>query len=150
VPRWIAAREGTRLALATSAAGLAAQALGITLLGAGLTLFVASLFRFATEGRGTLAPWDPPRELVLRGPYRFVRNPMISGVLLVLAGESAVLRSWPHAEWAGLFLALNLVYIPLIEEPQLEARFGDAYRDYRRHVPGVIPRLTPWSPSRER
>jgi len=112
----------------------------------GLALFVASLRRFATEGRGTLAPWDPPHELVVRGPYRYVRNPMISGVLLVLLGEALVLRSRPHLVWACTFLAINAGYIPLREEPDLEDRFGEPYREYRRHVPRLFPRPRPWNP----
>ena len=111
-------------------------------------LFVASLRRFAGEGEGTLAPWDPPRRLVVRGPYRFVRNPMISGVIFLLFGEALVLASWPHAAWALAFLALNAVYIPLVEEPQLERRFGDAYREYRANVRRFLPRLRAWEPPR--
>jgi protein-S-isoprenylcysteine O-methyltransferase Ste14 len=147
IPLWLARREGITPAPAGSAAGIAVQAGGLGLLIAGLTLFVASLRRFATEGRGTLAPWDPPRELVVRGPYRYVRNPMISGVLLVLVGEGLVLRSRAHLLWACVFFAINAVYIPLLEEPTLERRFGERYREYRRHVPRLVPRIRPWSPS---
>jgi protein-S-isoprenylcysteine O-methyltransferase Ste14 len=145
VPVSIARRNGIAVVVAASPGGLALQALGFVVVAAGLVLFVASLWRFAGEGKGTLAPWDPPRRLVLRGPYRFVRNPMISGVVFVLFGEALVLRSMPHAEWAAAFLALNLVYIPLLEEPMLEARFGESYREYCRHVPRFLPRATPWS-----
>jgi protein-S-isoprenylcysteine O-methyltransferase Ste14 len=84
VPLWIARAYGMTLALGTSAAGLATQAAGLLAIALGLALFAASLRRFAGDGRGTLAPWDPPRRLVVRGPYRFVRNPMISGVPRVL------------------------------------------------------------------
>jgi len=112
-------------------------------------LFVASLRRFAGEGEGTLAPWDPPRRLVVRGPYRFVRNPMISGVIFLLFGEALVLLSRPHALWALVFLALNAVYIPLVEEPQLEQRFGDPYREYRANVRRFLPRLRAWEPPRQ-
>jgi protein-S-isoprenylcysteine O-methyltransferase Ste14 len=119
---------------------------GLVLGLAGLALFSACLAGFATRGEGTLAPWDPPRNLVVAGPYRFVRNPMISGVIVVLFAESLLLRSLPHALWASIFFAANLVYIPLVEEPQLEARFGDDYRRYRQHVPGLLPRRRPWSP----
>jgi protein-S-isoprenylcysteine O-methyltransferase Ste14 len=144
VPLWIARANGIQLALAASAGGVLVQAVGLAALGVGVLLFTASLRRFATEGEGTLAPWDPPRRLVVRGPYRFVRNPMISGVVFVLSGEALLLLSLPHALWALVFLALNLIWIPLIEEPQLELRFGDPYREYCRHVPRVFPRLTPW------
>jgi protein-S-isoprenylcysteine O-methyltransferase Ste14 len=146
VPLWIARRYGVEASLASGGSEWALQFIGLALLALGLVFFTTSLFRFATEGRGTLAPWDPPRELVVRGPYRYVRNPMISGVVLVLFGESLVLLSAAHAVWAVCFLALNLVYIPLVEEPQLERRFGDAYLEYCRHVPRVVPRLRPWAP----
>jgi protein-S-isoprenylcysteine O-methyltransferase Ste14 len=146
VPLWLAHRAGLTLAVATSAGGLTMQAAGVVVLAVGLALFVASLRRFATEGHGTLAPWDPPRELVVRGPYRHVRNPMISGVLLVLLGEALVLRSRPHFFWACTFFVINAVYIPLLEEPDLEDRFGESYRAYRRHVPRLLPRLRPWNP----
>jgi len=144
VPVWIARANGIAPALAETGAGRALQAGGLALLALGLVLFVASLRRFAGEGEGTLAPWDPPRKLVIRGPYRHVRNPMISGVVFVLFAEALLLLSWPHALWALAFLALNLVYIPLMEEPQLVRRFGEPYREYCRHVPRVLPRLRPW------
>jgi protein-S-isoprenylcysteine O-methyltransferase Ste14 len=150
VPIWIARRYFISLHLGGSIAEIALQLLGISVLAVGLMLFVASLRRFATEGKGTLAPWDPPRALVLRGPYRFVRNPMISGVIFVLFGEGLLLLSLPHAIWAAAFLLLNLLYIPVFEEPQLEQRFGDAYREYRRHVRRFFPRLSPWTPQTAR
>lgn len=120
------------------------QLLGVALLAVGLALFVASLRRFASEGQGTLAPWDPPRRLVVRGPYRYVRNPMISGVIFVLCAEALILLSAPHAIWAAAVFAVNAIYIPLLEEPMLEARFGDDYREYCRHVGRLLPRARPW------
>ncbi len=144
VPWWIARRNGLTLGVGSSTGQLAAQSVGVALLGVGVALFVASLRQFATEGRGTLAPWDPPRSLVIRGPYRYVRNPMISGVGFVLLGEALVLLSRPHLAWALTFVGINAVYIPLFEEPQLERRFGEAYRKYCRHVPRLLPRLRPW------
>jgi len=150
VPLWIARRYGVEPLLGSGGATGALQVIGVAFLLLGLVFFTASLRRFATEGRGTLAPWDPPRELVVRGPYRYVRNPMISGVVLVLFGESLVLLSAAHAVWAACFLTLNLVYIPLVEEPQLARRFGAPYREYCRHVPRVVPRLRRWVPDSER
>jgi protein-S-isoprenylcysteine O-methyltransferase Ste14 len=145
IPVWLARRNGTVLALAAGRV-VVVQALGVGLLAVGLVLFVASLRRFAGEGEGTLAPWDPPRRLVVHGPYRYVRNPMISGVAMVLFGEASVLLSRPHLLWALLFLGLNAVYIPLLEEPLLAARFGDDYRTYCRHVHRLLPRARPWDP----
>jgi protein-S-isoprenylcysteine O-methyltransferase Ste14 len=71
---------------------------------------------------------------------------MISGVIFLLFSEALLLLSPPHAIWAAAFLILNLVYIPLIEEPQLVQRFGEPYREYRRHVRRFLPRLRPWAP----
>lgn len=144
VPLWIGSRNGTRLQFAPSVPLLAAQFAGLFLLATGLALFLSSLRRFAVDGRGTLAPWDPPRHLVVMGPYRYVRHPMISGVNLVLLGESLILLSSPHVSWAAIFFVINALYIPLFEEPQLRDRFGAAYERYRRHVPLLIPRLRPW------
>jgi protein-S-isoprenylcysteine O-methyltransferase Ste14 len=144
IPVWIARRYDTGFAVGGSFAGLIAQLGGLAVLGVGLALFVASNRRFATEGRGTLAPWDPPRAFVVAGPYRFVRNPMISGVILLLFGEALILVSLPHAVWAAFFLLVNTIYIPLVEEPQLVRRFGASYDEYRRHVRRFIPRLRPW------
>jgi protein-S-isoprenylcysteine O-methyltransferase Ste14 len=146
IPLWLARRNGITPVPASTTTGLLLQAGGLGLLCVGLLLFVASLRRFVTEGEGTLAPWDPPRRLVVRGPYRYVRNPMISGVVLVLFGEGMVLLSRPHLEWALIFLGINAVYIPLLEEPMLVERFGASYREYCRHVPRLLPRWRPWTP----
>jgi protein-S-isoprenylcysteine O-methyltransferase Ste14 len=144
IPFWIARRSGVTPALGRSAGELAIQLAGLALLGIGLLLFTASLRRFASDGDGTLAPWDPPRKLVVRGPYQYVRNPMISGLIFVLFGEGLLLLSWPHTQWAATFLVVTLIYIPLLEEPMLTARFGDDYREYCRHVRRIVPRLSAW------
>ena len=148
VPIWLARRNGIVAGIGASPEALLLQAGGLALLAIGGLLFAASLHRFISDGRGTLAPWDPPRQLVVSGPYRHVRNPMISGVIFVLFGEALLLLSWPHAGWALVFLALNAVHIPLIEEPMLAAKFGDSYREYCRHVPRLVPRARPWEPGK--
>jgi len=149
IPILIARRYGVTLQLGESVASVGLQLIGLGLLGVGVVLFIGSLRRFQTEGHGTLAPWDPPRQLVVRGLYRYVRNPMISGVIFVLCGEAALLLSWPQAIWAACFLGINLIFIPLLEEPQLQRRFGDSYAEYCRHVPRFVPRSRPWAGSGE-
>jgi protein-S-isoprenylcysteine O-methyltransferase Ste14 len=119
---------------------------GVVLIALGLVLVVWTVSLFATVGRGTLAPWDPTSRLVARGPYRHVRNPMISGVACVLAGEATLLGSVPLLIWFGAFVAANAVYLPLVEEPGLRRRFGSDYDVYRTHVPRWLPRLRPWNP----
>jgi protein-S-isoprenylcysteine O-methyltransferase Ste14 len=144
IPVWLARRDHVSLSLAPTVPLLTAQVAGLLLIAVGIILFASTLRRFATEGKGTLAPWDPPRQLVVQGPYRYVRNPMISGVLIIILGEALVLLSAAHVWWFLIFFAINAVYIPLLEEPLLQSRFGDSYTEYRRHVPRLIPRLTPW------
>src|SRR6266481_8797210 len=107
VPFWIAERYGVTFSLGRSIGLVMLQVAGLVLFSFGLVLFVASLRRFAADGKGTLAPWDPPSVFVVRGPYQFVRNPMISGVIMLLFGEALVLLSPPHGIWAVSFLVLN-------------------------------------------
>ena len=121
--------------------GFVAQAIGVLLIGLGLVLIVNTIALFARLGQGTLAPWDPTQQLVVRGVYRYVRNPMISGVFCVLLGEAVVLKSIYLLGWFISFVTLNLIYIPLVEEPRLERRFGAGYVQYKRDVPRWIPLL---------
>ncbi len=118
--------------------------------GAGLGLAVWTVKLFMTFGDGTPAPWDPPQKLVIRGPYRHVRNPMITGVLFMLLAEAMLFKSWPLALWMGVFFTGNAIYFPLFEEKGLEKRFGDAYRAYKAHVPRWIPRLRSGYPERDK
>lgn len=102
---------------------------------------------FGLLGEGTLAPWHPTQKLVVAGPYRYVRNPMISGVFFILLGESLFFNSRPLAYWVALFFVINTTYFILMEEPSLEDRFGDDYREYKKHVRRWIPRLSPYKPA---
>ena len=123
---------------------------GAALIASGVALFVRTVTLFATVGQGTLAPWDPTSRFVARGPYRHVRNPMITGVGCVLLGEAALLGSPALAVWFAAFAAANAAWMPLVEEPGLVRRFGAEYEAYRASVPRWLPRLRPWDPQRER
>jgi protein-S-isoprenylcysteine O-methyltransferase Ste14 len=125
-------------------AGLPA-AFGGALIATGLAFWIWTVRLLARVGRGTLAPWDPTRRLVVEGPYRYVRNPMITAVLAVLVGEAALFGSTALLVWAGGFVLANWAIFLAYEEPSLERRFGDEYREYRRSVPRWIPRRTPWA-----
>jgi protein-S-isoprenylcysteine O-methyltransferase Ste14 len=120
-------------------------ALVLLLPGLGLAAWTSRLF--ITIGEGTPAPWDPPQKLVVRGPYRFVRNPMITSVLIMLMAEAVFFASWPILGWMAVFWLVNAVYFPLFEEKGLEKRFGEDYRRYKANVPRWIPRLSPWDPT---
>lgn len=117
------------------------RAIGVLLLALGFGLFSWCVSLFARIGRGTLAPWDPTRNLVAVGPYRHVRNPMISGVAAMLLGEALLGGSLALGLWACLFIVINHVYFVLLEEPGLEERLGESYRTYKASVPRWIPRL---------
>jgi protein-S-isoprenylcysteine O-methyltransferase Ste14 len=147
IPAWIARVSHRAWIWPQSLMEIILSLAGSGVLVLGLALFLITLYQFAVQGKGTLAPWDPPRRFVVRGLYRYVRNPMISGVTLVLLGEALLLRSLPQGIWVLLFFTLNMIYIPFIEEPQLEKRFGEDYVRYKKQVPRFIPRRTPWDPS---
>lgn len=144
VPAWLLhsfAASDSRWAGSSSWVG---WTLGVVLVLAGLGLFAWCVSLFARVGQGTLAPWDPTQKLVAVGPYRHVRNPMISGVALMLIGQAVFWGSWIVGLWAGIFVLINHTYFLLSEEPGLERRFGESYRTYKAHVPRWIPRLRPW------
>ncbi|HKH50057.1 MAG TPA: isoprenylcysteine carboxylmethyltransferase family protein [Thermoanaerobaculia bacterium] len=105
----------------------------IVLLGACVLLLC--VWDFFSVGRGTLAPFDPPKLLVVRGLYRFTRNPMYNGVLAVLLGEAWLFRSSALLRYAVLMSILFHLVVVLYEEPTLESRFGESYRAYRGAVP---------------
>jgi protein-S-isoprenylcysteine O-methyltransferase Ste14 len=150
VPALIVAGGGASGWGLDGAARAATVVAGVLLLAAGLGLFVTTVRLFASIGKGTLAPWDPPERFVVAGPYRRVRHPMIVGVALVLAGESLALRATGIAIELALFLAINAVYLPLVEEPALVRRFGVDYERYVANVNRWIPRLRPWTPEEGR
>ena len=81
--------------------------------------------------------------------YAYVRNPMITGIVLILASEALMLSSWAIGIWAVVFLIINMFYFPLSEEPGLRKRFGKEYEEYCKNVPRYIPRLTPWKAHQE-
>jgi protein-S-isoprenylcysteine O-methyltransferase Ste14 len=115
--------------------------LGAVLFLIGLALVIWTVTLLGKVGRGTLAPWDPTSRLVVRGPYRYVRNPMITGVGTMLAGQAVFFRSWAIAVELVLFGAVNAIYFPLVEEPGLRRRFGAEYEEYCARVPRWLPRV---------
>ncbi len=111
----------------------------------GFFLIVWTMMLFASAGGGSPAPWNPIKKLIITGPYAYVRNPMLSGVFMVLLGESLLFRSWALFYYLLVFIVINAFYFPLSEEKGLIKRFGDEYINYRNNVPRFIPRLRPWN-----
>jgi protein-S-isoprenylcysteine O-methyltransferase Ste14 len=111
-----------------------AQFAGLSCVGIGAALLVSCIFEFARSGRGTLSPVDPPRFLVVRGLYRYVRNPMYLSVTLIVLGEALIMRSTALAVyWVIWFAGINL-FVMAYEEPTLRRTFGDSYEEYTRRV----------------
>ncbi len=117
------------------------QVVGMIIGAAGAAVAVWCIFTFATIGNGTPAPFDPPRRLVIRGPYRFVRNPMYIGAGLALASAALFYESWPILVYAGLFFLATHVFVVLYEEPTLRRTFGEEYEVYCRQVGRWWPRV---------
>ncbi|MEX0787690.1 MAG: isoprenylcysteine carboxylmethyltransferase family protein [Anaerolineales bacterium] len=116
---------------------------GLLLMAAASCAYLACVYDFITAGRGTPAPYDPPRRLVSRRLYRHVRNPMYLSLLALLLGEAIALESRILLAYAAaVAVAVNL-FVVLYEEPHLTRRFGATYEAYRRAVPRWIPRWTP-------
>jgi protein-S-isoprenylcysteine O-methyltransferase Ste14 len=122
------------------------RSLGWIVVAIGAIVGLPCMWQFAWRGFGTPAPWDPPRQLVISGPYRYVRNPMYVGMGVAMIGFAI---TFPHAtrvmlgELAFAAVAVSIFVIGY-EEPTLRSTFGDDYVDYCRNVRRWIPRLSPW------
>lgn len=109
----------------------------LILIGAAIYFWCAWDFTFA--GRGTPAPIDPPKELVVRGLYRYVRNPMYVGILSILLGEALLFASWRLLEYTAVVFTFFFLFVVLYEEQMLMQKFGESYRQYYKTVPRWIP-----------
>ena len=118
-----------------------AQVGGMLVAAIGAALAVWCILTFVVLGKGTPAPFDPPRRLVIRGPYKFVRNPMYIGAAIALAGAALFYRSAALAGYVLAFLLVTHAFVMLYEEPTLRATFGAEYEVYCRQVRRWWPRL---------
>jgi protein-S-isoprenylcysteine O-methyltransferase Ste14 len=110
------------------------QVAGMVIGAVGAVVALWCIFTFASKGRGTPAPFDPPRRLVIQGPYRFVRNPMYIGAGLALASAALFYESWPLLGYAGVFFLTTHLFVVGYEEPTLRQTFGNEYEAYCRQV----------------
>jgi len=119
----------------------AAQVAGLVVGAIGVVLALWCIVTFIAIGRGTPAPFDPPRRLVIVGPYRLVRNPMYIGAGLALAGAALFYESWALLAYCAAFAVVTLLFVVVYEEPTLRATFGEPYVSYCQRVnrwwPGV-------------
>jgi protein-S-isoprenylcysteine O-methyltransferase Ste14 len=119
----------------------AQQVAGMVSGAAGAVVALWCIFTFASIGRGTPAPFDPPRRLVIQGPYRFVRNPMYIGAGLALAGAALFYESLPLLGYTGLFFLATHLFVVGYEEPTLRQTFGQDYEAYCGRVRRWWPRV---------
>ena len=115
--------------------------LGLFCVAAGVTVLALCIREFARSGRGTLAPIDPPRELVVQGLYRYVRNPMYLGVTTILLGEVLLAGSQALLAYALIWFAGANLFVIGYEEPSLRRRFGGSYDRYVERAGRWLPRL---------
>ncbi len=113
---------------------------GMIVAAAGAAVALACIFTFIFVGRGTPAPFDPPRRLGVRGPYGWVRNPMYIGAGLALAGAALFYHSWPLFAYAVVFSLVTHLFVVCHEEPALRQAFGDEYEAYCKRVSRWRPR----------
>ena len=114
--------------------------IGVVLLSVGLVIWIWCVVWFS-KAKGTPVPFNPPRELVTVGPYAWSRNPMLTGVFACLFGIGFLLHSVSMVfVWTPAFLIVNALELKLVEEPELERRFGERYIEYKRRVPMFIPK----------
>lgn len=117
---------------------------GLTVMALGIFLLLWCVRDFNVSGKGTLAPWDPPKHLVIVGLYRHVRNPMYIGVLTLVAGWAIYLLS-PVVAIYALTLVLGFqIRVITNEEPWLASKFGAEWSAYASAVSRWCPRLSPW------
>jgi len=113
----------------------------VPILAIGLFLMLWSVLHFV-KVKGTPVPFNPPPKLVTTGPYTYVRNPMLTGLFILLFGLGVLFRSISLVSiFTPLFILLNLLELKAIEEPELEKRLGKEYLEYKKRVPMFIPRL---------
>jgi protein-S-isoprenylcysteine O-methyltransferase Ste14 len=115
--------------------------LAIPLWSIGGWILLWSFWNFLKEGRGTPAPMDPPKELVAVGFYRYVRNPMYVGILLILIGHFLWFGFWLLLVYSAVTFVITHLFVILYEEPTLKKNFGAAYEGYLERVPRWIPRF---------
>ena len=116
---------------------------GAVLIAAGAVALLAAFAQFAIQGRGTPAPPAPTEQLVVRGLYRYVRNPMYLAVLAVITGQALLLSRPVLLGYAAAVAAAFITFVYGYEQPTLARRYGAQYEAYRRAVPGWWPRLPP-------
>lgn len=117
---------------------------GILVMFLGFIFLLCCVRDFYKSGKGTLAPWDPPKNLVVVGLYRHMRNPMYICVLLLVLGWGLYFQSAIIALYAVILAIGFHIRVVTSEEPWLRSQFGNDWELYCTNVKRWVPRLTPW------
>lgn len=117
------------------------KATGILLIIVGIALFVYCFQLFKIVGKGTPVPLEPPKELVIKGIYKYTRNPIYVGYWLIILGEFMLFGRLLMLVYLLLFIIANHLLVVFYEEKNLKKRFGNTYKKYTNDVPRYIPRL---------
>lgn len=134
IPQLIIERAGS-----TPSNRILSRLIGLPLMLIGGSILLRCIWDFASKGRGTLAPVDPPRRLVVQGLYRYVRNPMYLGALFALLGQAVLFESTALIWYSILWLACVHLFVVLYEEPALRRQFGESYEQYCMTVHRWVP-----------
>jgi protein-S-isoprenylcysteine O-methyltransferase Ste14 len=110
----------------------------------GLITLIGFVWGFILAGTGTPVPYDMPEELIVRGSYRFVRNPMYVGFYLLLLGQAILFKSFGFLLYLMVLFLLFHLLVVFVEEQMLKQKFGELYEQYCKSVPRWIPRLKPY------
>ncbi len=136
IPYWLISSRDDQ-----SVASNTVRYLGVPLILIGASGLLWCIWEFFAHGRGTLAPIDPPKQLVVQGLYRYVRNPMYVSVVTVLLGEAIFFRSRSILIEAGVFITSAYLFVVFYEEPALRRQFGESYERYLQTAGRWLPRF---------
>jgi len=142
IPYWLISSRGTGVLSSNQPL----HYLGLPLIVIGAAGLLWCIWEFFSEGRGTISPIDPPKHLVVRGLYRYVRNPMYVSVVTILLGEAILFMSAPVLIEAVVFVVLSNLFVAFYEEPVLRRQFGESYDRYSQTVGRWIPRYRSSAP----
>lgn len=131
IPWWLSGRQADEI---LPPAFLWFHILGLAIFTAGTVLMLICIVNFALHGKGTLSPADPTKKLVIAGPYKFSRNPMYVGVMMMLIGESIYFQSSKLGVYALIIFIAFYTFIVFFEEARLQNDFGNEYTEYRKRV----------------
>lgn len=134
IPYWLLSSSSAQISQPGSI-----RYLGLVPILIGVAIYCWCAWDFTFAGKGTPAPIDPPKELVARGLYRYVRNPMYVGIVSILIGEALLFMSLRLFQYAVVAFSFYFLIVLIYEEPVLRAKFGESYRQYCRTVPRWLP-----------